>query len=131
MISCPKFLFYSIISCAAKIAVITAPRYTSGTGSVQVETLSGGLGVSSLTFVFVEKVIACPPEVSGVSPSSGSVSGGQRVVLRGSDLGECKEDVVRVVLAGVDCTESLEYYSPGKAAIVSSLMWYNGQCMFC
>ena len=53
------------------------------------------------------------PEVSGVSPNEGPLEGNQRVILRGSNLGESKSDVVRVVLAGVDCTKSLEYLSPG------------------
>ncbi len=51
------------------------------------------------------------PDVTGVSPNEGSVKGGQRVILRGSNLGESKEDVVKVVLASVDCTETVEYYS--------------------
>lgn len=96
------------------MAVVTPPRYAPGVGPVQVETRSGGLGVSSVTFAFVEKAVASPPEVSGVSPSSGSVGGGQKVVLRGNSLGECKEDVIRVVLAGIECTDTLEYFSPGR-----------------
>ena len=52
------------------------------------------------------------PEISGISPNESSVEGGQRVILRGSNLGESKSDVVRVVIADVDCTDSLEYFSP-------------------
>lgn len=69
--------------------------------------------MSSIEFAFVEAEIAISPEVSGVSPREGVVTGGQRVVLRGSNLGECKEGVVRVIIADVDCTETLEYFSPG------------------
>ena len=54
------------------------------------------------------------PQVTGISPREGPVAGGQRVVLRGSCLGESRRDVVKVVLAGVDCTESLEYHSPSE-----------------
>ena len=54
------------------------------------------------------------PDVTGISPREGPVEGGQRVILRGSCLGECKSDVVRVVIADVDCTESLEYFSQCK-----------------
>lgn len=79
-----------------------------------VETVTGGVGISSLTFAYVEREVAAPPEVSGVSPREGPVGGGQKVVLRGNNLGECKEDVIRVVIAEVDCTESLEYFSPGQ-----------------
>ena len=52
------------------------------------------------------------PEVTGVSPNTGPMQGGQRVVLRGSYLGESREDVVQVLVAGVDCTSSLDYFSP-------------------
>ena len=97
----------------AKLAVTTPPRYGPGRGPVQVETVCGGVGVSTITFAFVETEIALVPEVTGVSPREGPVEGGQRVILRGSNLGECKEDVVRVVIADVDCTETLEYFSPG------------------
>ena len=70
--------------------------------------------MSSIEFAFVEAERATPPEVTGISPREGPVGGGQRVVLRGSNLGECKEGVVRVVIADVDCTETLEYFSPGQ-----------------
>ena len=52
------------------------------------------------------------PEVTGVSPNEGPVGGGQRVVLRGSCLGHSRADVVQVLVAGVDCSSSLEYFSP-------------------
>lgn len=52
------------------------------------------------------------PEVTGVSPNEGSVEGGERVILRGSNLGESRADIVQVVVAGVDCTQSVEYFSP-------------------
>ena len=52
------------------------------------------------------------PEVTGVSPNEGPVEGGQRVVLRGSYLGESRADVMQVLVAGVDCSSSLEYFSP-------------------
>ena len=58
------------------------------------------------------------PEVTGVSPNEGPVQGGQRVVLRGSYLGECREDIVQVSVAGVDCTSSLEYFSPCTPSLV-------------
>lgn len=54
------------------------------------------------------------PEVTGISPREGPVEGNQRVVLRGSKLGEFKSDIVKVVIAGVDCTSTLEYFSPSK-----------------
>lgn len=81
---------------------------------MQVETVEGGVGISSIEFAFVETEVATPPDVSGISPREGPLNGGQRVILRGSNLGECKEGVVQVVIADVDCTETLEYFSPGQ-----------------
>lgn len=49
-----------------------------------------------------------------MSPNEGSVEGGERVILRGSNLGESRADIVQVVVAGVDCSQSLEYFSPCK-----------------
>lgn len=58
--------------------------------------------------------ISLVPEVTGISPREGPVEGNQRVILRGSNLGEFKSDIVKVLIAGVDCTSSLEYFSPCK-----------------
>ena len=65
---------------------------------------------SALLYVLQEEEQV--PEVTGVSPNEGPVQGGQRVVLRGSYLGDSQHDVVQVLVAGVDCTSSLEYFSP-------------------
>ena len=54
----------------------------------------------------------CLPEVSGISPNEGAVEGGERVTLRGSHLGASPGDIKRVIIADVDCTETLEYFSP-------------------
>lgn len=62
------------------------------------------------------------PEVTGVSPNKGPVEGGQRVVLRGSCLGESPGDVVQVLVAGVDCTSSIEYFSSGKSLQVNVII---------
>ena len=59
----------------------------------------------------VENTLA--PEVTGISPSEGSIEGNERVILRGSNLGESIEDIVRVTIANVDCTSTLEYFSSG------------------
>lgn len=71
------------------------------------------MGTSSLTFAFVGEKSFEPPEVTGISPREGSIEGNEKVVLRGSNLGECKSDVVKILIAGVDCTHTLEYLSPG------------------
>ena len=99
---------------SAKLAVTTSSRHTTGSGPVVVETVSGGVGKSSVTFTFTGTECGQPPEVTGISPREGSVDGNQRVVLRGSNLGESKSDVVKVMIAGVDCTSTLEYFSPGE-----------------
>lgn len=53
------------------------------------------------------------PEVNGVSPNEGSIEGGTKVTLRGTNLGTELEDIKQVLLAGVDCTRGVEYLSPG------------------
>ena len=103
----------------AKLAVTTTARHTTGIGPVVVETVSGGPGKSSVTFTFTGTEHGQPPEVTGISPREGAVEGNQRVVLRGSNLGESKNDVIKVLIAGVDCTSTLEYYSPGENCMVT------------
>lgn len=61
-----------------------------------------------------DDVIDSVPEVTGISPSEGSVNGNEKVVLRGSNLGESLNDILRVVVAGVDCTDTVEFYSSGE-----------------
>ena len=46
------------------------------------------------------------------------MEGFQRVRLRGFNLGESKSDIIKVVIAGVDCTSTLEYISPGEVCKV-------------
>ena len=106
--------FYMLKLNLAKLAVTTPPCRSPGRGPITVETVEGGTGISSITFAFVEEKVALPPDVSGVSPREGFIGGGQKVVLRGNNLGECKADVVRVVIGDVDCTETLEYISQCK-----------------
>ena len=57
---------------------------------------------------------ATPPEVTGISPSEGSLNGNERIILRGNNLGESRSDIVRIELVGVDCTGSMEYFSSGN-----------------
>ncbi len=108
----------------------THSRHAPGVGPVLVETKTGGVGTSSLKFSFSTGELSHPPEVTGISPREGLVEGGERVVLRGSNLGESKSDVVRVVIAGVDCTETLEYFSqnhgtPFFRLVPIQVMWYH------
>ncbi|XP_011405932.2 PREDICTED: uncharacterized protein LOC105313866 isoform X1 [Amphimedon queenslandica] len=59
------------------------------------------------------------PDVSGISPSEGSTHGNERIVLRGTNLGESRSDIVKVLLVDVDCTKTVEYFSSGKLVITS------------
>ena len=54
------------------------------------------------------------PEVTGIAPRSGPLRGGTRLVLRGSNLGQCADDVCGLIVCGVDCLSTLEYSSPAK-----------------
>lgn len=58
------------------------------------------------------------PEVTGISPSEGSIKGNERVILRGSNLGQTKEDIIRVTIANVECLETLEYFSSGGPHVI-------------
>lgn len=64
----------------------------------------------------VETAVSLQPRVTGISPHEGPVWGGQRVILRGSNLGESRENIVKVTIADVDCTPSLEYISPSMCS---------------
>lgn len=99
---------------SAKLVITTSSRLAAGQGPVLVETQSGGVGISGLTFTFTSEEVFQPPEVTGISPHEGALSGGERIILRGNYLGESKSDVVMVSIAGVNCTQTLEYFSRGE-----------------
>lgn len=64
------------------------------------------------------------PDVSGVSPSEGSIDGQERVTLRGTNLGESRADIIRVVLVDIDCTNTVEYFSSGRPVLKLVLKWF-------
>ena len=70
------------------------------------------------------------PEVSGVSPSEGSIDGQERVTLRGTNLGESRADIIRVVLVDIDCTSTVEYFSSGKFILNLVLKWLYQRISF-
>ena len=112
--------FHSM-SFSDKLIVTTQARSSPARGCVVVQTASGGQGQSTVEFSFVDpdmRNMNNPPEVSGVSPCEASLSGGERITLRGSNLGQSLNDVHRVVLVDVDCTESVEYISPGGCGCI-------------
>lgn len=93
------------------------PSWTKGlSGNVETKRLSGGVdGPSSLSrSESATSDVSSKPQVTGISPHEGPVQGGQRVVLRGSNLGENKESVLKILVADIDCTSSLEYFSQSK-----------------
>ena len=96
------------------------PSWTKGlSGNVETKRLSGGvdgyLGPSSISrSESATSDISSKPQVTGISPHEGPVQGGQRVVLRGSNLGENKESVLKILVADMDCTNSLEYFCQSK-----------------
>ncbi|XP_077989319.1 uncharacterized protein LOC144443651 [Glandiceps talaboti] len=54
------------------------------------------------------------PEISGLSPREGSVGGGTCITIRGTNLGEHKNDIVRLLICGSNCLSSLKYESSNK-----------------
>ena len=64
--------------------------------------------------LFIDDDDSQVPDVSGISPSEGSTYGNERIVLRGTNLGESRTDIVKVLLVDVDCTKTVEYFSSGQ-----------------
>ncbi|KAI6649129.1 hypothetical protein LOD99_6848 [Oopsacas minuta] len=58
-----------------------------------------------------------PPEVTGLGPRQATLRGDVQITLRGNYLGISRDDVIRVGVAGVDCTHSLEYFSSYKIVV--------------
>lgn len=85
---------------------------TSPASDTPVLSMSRGVSPTPTT----SEALTCP-KVTGVSPKEGPMEGGQKVVLRGSNLGESRDDIVKVIVADVDCTSSLEYASPCKSQL--------------
>ena len=65
------------------------------------------------------------PEVTGVSPAEGSVIGGTKLTIRGSNLGLDQADVVCVNVCGANCLSTLEYVSDRKLVVVTK-PWKEG-----
>ena len=91
----------------ASSASFQSHSYLSSNESFLVQPASPGRNTPSTEW-------SLHPVVTGVCPREGPVGGGQRVVLRGSNLGEDREDIVKVLIADVDCTRNMEYISSSK-----------------
>ena len=69
---------------------------------------------NSLNLAKVSEFICPKPEVTSISPKSGSETGGTVLTIRGSNLGQNQEDVVVLNICGSDVLDTLEYISPWK-----------------
>lgn len=76
-------------------------------------------GLDSIPEAFTTVSASRKPEVNGVSPKEGPVEGGTKVVIRGTNLGLNKEDVIGLFICGANVLGSLEYTSPSKLACVT------------
>ena len=65
------------------------------------------------------------PEVSGVSPKEGPVTGGTRLTIRGVNLGRNIDDIKSLYICGADCTHTVEYESTSKI-YVTTIPWKPG-----
>jgi IPT/TIG domain len=63
--------------------------------------------------------VVTSPEVTGVSPCDGPAASSTRLVIRGANLGRSRADIVSVIVAGVDCTSSLEYESSTRLTCIA------------
>lgn len=99
------------------------PSWNKGSAGITDSSSNRSKDVSAETTpsIHSESSVLDLPEVTGISPREGLVQGGQRVVLRGANLGESRSSVVRVVLGDVDCTSTLEYISPSKSGTLEPL----------
>lgn len=88
-------------------APIASSTLTSPVSDTPIASTSRGVSPTPTT----SEVLTCP-QVTGISPKEGPLKGGQKVVLRGRNLGESRHDILKVIVADVDCTSSLEYSSP-------------------
>ena len=61
------------------------------------------------------------PEITGISPDAGSLSGGTKVNIQGRNLGSSAADVVSVIVAGVECAPSqVAWISPALIKVKTS-----------
>jgi len=54
------------------------------------------------------------PEVTGISPKEGLCDISTRLTIRGLNLGQSAADIIRLIVCGTDCVNTLEYESPSK-----------------
>ncbi|XP_066932261.1 uncharacterized protein [Clytia hemisphaerica] len=55
-----------------------------------------------------------PPKVLSIVPTSGPADGGTLIQITGKYLGNSKDDITRLMVAGCNCLSSIEYYSSSK-----------------
>ena len=77
---------------------------------------AGGVAASLPTI----KEQCYPPKVQSIVPTSGSANGGTLIQITGKYLGNSKEDITRLMVAGCNCLFNIEYYSSSKIMCTTS-----------
>ncbi|ESO11620.1 hypothetical protein HELRODRAFT_137959, partial [Helobdella robusta] len=66
------------------------------------------------------------PDISGISPNTGMIIGGTKIIIRGKNLGERKEDIIGLFVCGSNILSSLEYVSSSKI-LCTTKPWRVGE----
>lgn len=61
-----------------------------------------------------------PPKVMDIVPRYGPTSGGTLIQITGKHLGQSKDDITRLMVAGCNCLSTLQYYTPNKIMCITS-----------
>lgn len=55
-----------------------------------------------------------PPRIQTIIPTSGPSTGGTLIQITGKYLGNSREDITRLMVAGCNCLDTVEYYTANK-----------------
>jgi len=72
---------------------------------------AGGAGATALPTI---KEQCYPPKILNMVPNLGPADGGTLIQITGKYLGNSKDDITRLMVAGCNCLASVEYYSSSK-----------------
>ena len=61
-----------------------------------------------------------PPKVQSIMPTSGPSTGGTLIQINGKYLGNSREDITRLMVAGCNCLDTVEYYTANKIMCTTS-----------
>lgn len=114
------------------------PTSVGGGGGLSAPVTTGGNSMSNIRRNSINDIVAAsnaggvaaslptikeqcfPPKVQSIVPTSGSADGGTLIQITGKYLGNSKEDITRLMVAGCNCLSSIEYYSPVKIMCTTS-----------